>query len=683
MTAIQHVFKRGSVYWWRRRLPNGAGACDWVRLEVSLCTKELELARKIAPGVTLASHRLQPALKSKMISADDARRILIQTAREHSEYLDSIMPVYWADRDAETGRRSETCTGWAMRLYAAQGERAVVGSIEERELRAAGLDDGMIEQVRNTLLFYKTSDFGRPGRHKLENILKQHGISLHDVHFKQAEALYMRGMAAALLNTERRWSGVRGDDLAVVQAALAAPSGPEPRIVEAGSQSVPAWIPREAPVSAAMITMVSGYETPISQPDLIERSHGSPEEQDDLDLEGEQEAAEHQTEPTPGLVAIVAQAAMEKIKIGEWRDGMDRQHIGVAKLFVRFVGHDQPSRMRQTDISRFRTLLFQLPKNHGKSPKDHTLPIAALVARAKDLPPEEVGLSSATLNRYMTQLNNIVNICKHTGYPFSDYQGVSGLRARKKGNVRNERGRFTTNELKLLFKLSIWNGSQGMEKRLDVGDAVFHDATYWLPLMSIYNAARREENCGLLLSEIDDEGEVPCFQFEDNLVRRLKNDQSKRRVPIHPELIRLGFLDYVGALRAAGHTLLFPELRSACADTPMGDVFDDRWQKMREAALPNAKEEGKVLHSLRHWCNNEMKQAGIHAEIRRDILGHSNGDVNEGRYTDSARLLVMSAALTVLPLPTADLLPHPVRLLDQVVTHTWRRRRASRRTVAA
>lgn len=42
----------------------------------------------------------------------------------------------------------------------------------------------------------------------------------------------MRGMAAALLNTERRWSGVREDDLALVQAALATPMLPEPRAAQ-------------------------------------------------------------------------------------------------------------------------------------------------------------------------------------------------------------------------------------------------------------------------------------------------------------------------------------------------------------------------------------------------------------------------------------------------------------------
>ncbi|CCF18277.1 protein of unknown function [Pseudorhizobium banfieldiae] len=76
MASIQHVFKRGSVYWWRRRLPIGTGRCAWVRVELSLQTKELELARSVASEVTLASHRLLPGLIRTMFSAEDAKHIL-------------------------------------------------------------------------------------------------------------------------------------------------------------------------------------------------------------------------------------------------------------------------------------------------------------------------------------------------------------------------------------------------------------------------------------------------------------------------------------------------------------------------------------------------------------------------------------------------------------------------------
>jgi hypothetical protein len=112
----------------------------------------------------------------------------------------------------------------------------------------------------------------------------------------------------------------------------------------------------------------------------------------------------------------------------------------------------------------------------------------------------------------------------------------------------------------------------------------------------------------------------------------------------------------------------------------MGDVFDNDWQKLRTAALPNAKEEGKVFHSFRHWLNNEMKQAGVAAEIRRDIIGHSNGaDVNSGRYADAASLSLMSKALDTVTLPTSHLAAFPIRLSKMVVEHLPRPRRKSRK----
>ena len=42
----------------------------------------------------------------------------------------------------------------------------------------------------------------------------------------------------------------------------------------------------------------------------------------------------------------------------------------------------------------------------------------------------------------------------------------------------------------------------------------------------------------------DREGCRPYIHIAANEQRRIKNAQSKRSIPIHPELLRLGFLDY-------------------------------------------------------------------------------------------------------------------------------------------
>jgi len=634
-----------------------------MRLELSLNTKEMELARRIAPELALASDRLLPALKSKMISPEDAKRILIQVATEHSNYLDAIT----SGRDARKSRRSEAVSAWAIRLYAAQGENAAIGPIEESALHAAGLDDSMIDEVRNSLEFHRTSGFARPGRQKLEGILKQYDIPLVDGHFREAESIYMRGMAAALLNTERRWSGVREDDLALVQAALSAqvvlPTATA--ALAPSARPVPEQFPLAAqtPATASPVAWQPGGTT-AAQPAAAQEVQG--DDADDVDLEEEMFDTEGR-----GLVELVTRAADERLASGDWNGKTCKQHIALANLFVRFIGHDDPRRMRQSHIADFKSIFYRMPKHYGKSPKDFDCSVAEILKRAENLSADERGLSTSTINRHMTQMGNIVGICKHAGYPFGHYEGVSGLRSKKRGDAREERGKFTTQEMHEIFKLPIWTGTESEDERYKPGDAVFHDAAYWVPIVASYSGARREEICGLLLNEVelDFDIDLPCLCVRVSQVRGIKNPQSKRRVPLHPELLRLGFADYVTKLREIGHTYLFPELRAVAETTAMGDVFDDDWQKIRAAALPNAKEEGKVFHSIRHWCNNEMKQAGVAAEYRKDILGHKNGDVNEGRYAEVARLRVMAEALGALPRPTDHLTPQPIRLIEQVFNH--------------
>ena len=44
-----------------------------------------------------------------------------------------------------------------------------------------------------------------------------------------------------------------------------------------------------------------------------------------------------------------------------------------------------------------------------------------------------------------------------------------------------------------------------------------------------------------------------------------------RLVTFVPEVVRLGFFDYVGEIRALRYKLLFPDLKSPTSSSPMGD----------------------------------------------------------------------------------------------------------------
>jgi integrase len=680
--SIQYVFRRGAVYWWRRRLPVQPRADRRPGIEVSLRTKSLRIARSIAAEVTRASEQLMQEMRQSMISADDARRILTKVAITHSAKLDRVAAAELAYGDsAQSGRTMDLVTGWAYRLFAAQGMDAAVGDTERNEMLAADLDEQMIAAVAETITTLRDSGAMPPNRNRVMGLMAEFNIPETRVNVQQAEQLYLRGMAAALLDADRRWTGMRHDDDLLLQTGL------QEEARRPVAQSVPddaanrLAMPALAPPIPAPVPLAERPTTPTPPP-VTSAAPESAEVDISVDAFDLDSTIDIEDESYRSLIDIVTAAGEAKVALGEWDSKTLRQHIQLAKLFERFLGHDNPTRVGQKHLAQFRDVLLKFPKNYGKSPRDHIISVSDILARAERLPKDQVGLTRSTINRHMNNMANIAGMCEAYGYSWESYDGISKLRAKARGNSESERPPFTTGDLQTLFRLPIWTGTTSGEDNDNNGGVIIHDARYWVPLIAAYHGARREEICGLQLDDITEFQGIWGIKFTPTDVRGLKTPASKRRVPLHPELIRLGFLDYVQAVRRAKHTLLFPELLAVAESTPMGDVFHDDWRKMKEAALPKAKEERKVFHSFRHWCNNEMKQAGVGSEIRKDILGHVNKDVNEGTYTEVAHLKLMQAALGKLPTPTSELKASPIRLRPEVMSHQPRRTRKSKKQPA-
>jgi integrase len=86
---------------------------------------------------------------------------------------------------------------------------------------------------------------------------------------------------------------------------------------------------------------------------------------------------------------------------------------------------------------------------------------------------------------------------------------------------------------------------------------------YWLPLMGLLTGARLSELAQLHVADcIERDGHL-CLSInvDDDLGQKsVKNSNSIRLVPLHTELVRLGFSEFVRAQRQKGHTKLFPEI---------------------------------------------------------------------------------------------------------------------------
>ncbi|MBX9459376.1 MAG: hypothetical protein KL863_26865 [Rhizobium sp.] len=190
MAIAQHVFKRGSVYWWRRRLPNRTGSRALSPIEISLRTKFLERAKWLAAEITLVSEHLIRDIRREMIDPDDAKKILIKVAKKHSAKLDVIAAAEIANgEDVDASRFSDIVAGWTNRIFAAHGDAARIGEHEQREMKAAGLDEAVIEEVKKHLDFYRLHGIYPPSPGRILNLLDEHKIPDTKVNFQQAQQL--------------------------------------------------------------------------------------------------------------------------------------------------------------------------------------------------------------------------------------------------------------------------------------------------------------------------------------------------------------------------------------------------------------------------------------------------------------------------------------------------------------
>jgi hypothetical protein len=163
---------------------------------------------------------------------------------------------------------------------------------------------------------------------------------------------------------------------------------------------------------------------------------------------------------------------------------------------------------------------------------------------------------------------------------------------------------------------------------------------------------------------IFDNGETPYLHIAKNERRRIKNVQSQRNVPLHPEVTRLNFLAYVKAIKELGYKLLFPDLFSPTTSSPLGDRFYKQFKPILVAA--GVTEEGLGSHAVRHLFGAQLKKKLVAVEDRADLLGHGGDTETSERYCEPHEISTLLEFVMKLPVVTADLQPQEINLIPWV-----------------
>lgn len=164
---------------------------------------------------------------------------------------------------------------------------------------------------------------------------------------------------------------------------------------------------------------------------------------------------------------------------------------------------------------------------------------------------------------------------------------------------------------------------------------------YWGPLLALFTGARAEEIASLDLEQVYAEKGIWLIDILDG-----KTENAVRKVPVHDQLLALGFVEYVKCLQEAGYKKLFPHLQDG-----KNGYKKNMCRKFGEYLdLPqvNIVHPLKVFHSFRHTVVTKLTDEGVNEGLKRALVGHDI-DTKQSAHDDYTHL----NALTVPNLRTA------------------------------
>jgi len=286
--------------------------------------------------------------------------------------------------------------------------------------------------------------------------------------------------------------------------------------------------------------------------------------------------------------------------------------------FIEIIGNIPVSSLSKDTIRTYIKIQTQLPINRRKNPKYRDLSIDEIM-KLKDVKPQ----SRVNVNKFLTRLTTFMRFGVSQGYIKDNY--IDGMKIPiSKTEERKKREPFSPEDLvKILHPKTYlgWTIDFGKTTKSNKPDVVkYQNPFYWSFCIGVLSGMRTNEISQLLIGDIIKKENVWMFSIDETEGKSVKTTSSIRKVPVHPTLISLGFIDYVKIIKSKGVERIFPEL------TKQRDGYSTKIsQHYNEKFLPSIdvwKKQVKVLYSTRHTFINKCYQKGVDRDIIKSIVGH-------------------------------------------------------------
>lgn len=301
-----------------------------------------------------------------------------------------------------------------------------------------------------------------------------------------------------------------------------------------------------------------------------------------------------------------------------------------ARLFVEIVGDKPLTELNHKDRNRYDELIVKIPRNRQKMPETRGKSVMDMIA----IPNLQL-MSPSTVKDEGLRANLFLEWVFH-------HEGMSRpfiLLERYKVDKSDVKKRrlYSDDELRTVFS--------PVNLMSDRRPSPFK---FWAPLIALHSGARQDEIAQLGLSDIVTIEGVACFDItsiddatetgaQRAIAKRVKTEAGKRIVPIHSRLIELGLLDYVSALRASGHELLFPDLAHAAIKY---GALVSKWFG-RYCDKLGLTDPALTFHSFRHQVITQLTKQTVQRELRMVLCGHAGDEGKKDVHDDYVHLAGM------------------------------------------
>lgn len=304
----------------------------------------------------------------------------------------------------------------------------------------------------------------------------------------------------------------------------------------------------------------------------------------------------------------------------EKKAGMFKKHQAALRLLKQLQGEKPVDRLRQTDLVDFFEVVERLPPRWQQQ-------CTKLKVTPRELSQQE---HSKALGKKTFEDNYVVPVrlllkwartrWQDQGFPVTlTTEGIEFSGEDDEGD--NKQRALTQDELRHLFDRAL------APYRADEGE----DHKWWLPVLEFYSGARVNELCQL--NPQTDFGLQSGIHFiritaqtaSDERIKKSVKTGDERYVPLHPDLVSSGFLDYVARVRKAGHKLLFPKWQPT---NKRASTQAERWFRdlLRSEGLRDETPGRRVVgfHAFRHTLLARAANSSPQVDAG-PITGHADG----------------------------------------------------------